>query len=282
MTEANMNPGNEPAGPARQEASGVDLARVALHAARDAARKRGAVSEARTPRRRARVRRDGRDPQGFAAVLQQLMAERAWEVPAAGGSLLDRWPEIAATVAGRLAEHVQAVAFDGDNRRLDVRADSPAYATHIRLLTPQLVAAANEAAGREVVRSIRVLAAGAPAPPASGTGPASSPPVVEAPVRTRETASPGYQKALAAHQASRPERVLDPRIAAAIEQQNAASFMREPEEAFGDGRAATEELRAKAARAAAADSSRVRALRRARAERAGSATEPALRKDRIA
>ncbi|NIY62203.1 DUF721 domain-containing protein [Streptomyces malaysiensis] len=87
----------------------VDLARVELRAARDAARKRGAASEACTPRRRARMRRD---PQGLAAVPQQLMADQAWEVRAASGSLLDRWPEIAATGAERLAEHVQAVAFE--------------------------------------------------------------------------------------------------------------------------------------------------------------------------
>ncbi|WP_435845505.1 hypothetical protein [Streptomyces hygroscopicus] len=103
-----------------------------------------------------------------------------------------------------------------------MRADSPAYATHIRLMPPRLIAAASETAGCEAVRSIRVLAAGAPAPPASSSSPASSPPVPEAPVRTRETASPGYQQALASHQASRPERVLAPRIATAIEQRTQA------------------------------------------------------------
>ncbi|MGK3110613.1 DciA family protein [Streptomyces sp. WAC05858] len=261
--------------------SGADLARIALHQARQAARKNG--GEARAPRRRgATMKRDGREPNGFAAVLVGLMADRAWELPAAGGTVVDRWPEIAATVAERLAEHAQAVAFDADKGRLDVRADSPAYATQIRLMSARLTAAANEAVGREVVRSIRVLAAGAPAPPASGSSSASSPPMPEAPVRTRETASPGYQLALAAHQASRPERVLNPRTAAAIEQQNAGSLMREPAEAFGDGQAAIEELRAKAARAAAPDSSRVRALRRARAERAGSATAAAPRETRTA
>ncbi|EFL27533.1 hypothetical protein SSOG_07247 [Streptomyces himastatinicus ATCC 53653] len=35
-------------------------------------------------------RGDGRDPQGFAAVLQGLMADRAWEFPAAGGTVVDR------------------------------------------------------------------------------------------------------------------------------------------------------------------------------------------------
>ncbi|MDN3057053.1 DciA family protein [Streptomyces sp. SRF1] len=263
---------------------GVDLARVALHQAREAAKAHGEAGTRKTKQRTrpSSTRRDGREPTGFAALLQSLMADRAWELPAAGGTVVDRWPEIAATVAERLAEHAQAVAFDAGKGRLDVRADSPAYATQIRLMSAGLTAAANEAVGRDAVRSIRVLAAGAPAPPVSGSSPASSPPVPEAPVRTRETASPGYQQALAAHRASKPERALDPRIAAAIEQQNAGSSMREPEEAFGDGQAAIEELRAKAARATAADSSRVRALRRARAERAGSAAAAAPREARTA
>lgn len=73
------------------ELSGVDLARVALRQAKEAAKKRG-DSEAHTPRRpqQTAVRRDGREPSGFAAVLQGLMADRAWEVPAAGGTVLDR------------------------------------------------------------------------------------------------------------------------------------------------------------------------------------------------
>ncbi|WP_445521366.1 hypothetical protein [Streptomyces sp. NEAU-174] len=54
----------------------------------------------------------------------------------------------------------------------------------------------------------------------------------EALVCTRETASPGYQQALAAHQASRAEWILDSRTAAAIEQQNAGSSACELEEAW--------------------------------------------------
>ncbi|WP_413098209.1 hypothetical protein [Streptomyces sp. Inha503] len=115
--------------------------------------------------------------------------------------------------------------------------------------------------------NVRILYVLPPAPGDADSGSAVADPDLwsaapEAPVHTREAASPGYQQALAAHQASRPERVLDPRTAAAIEQQNVASSLREPEEAFGEGQAAVEELRAKAARAAAADSSRVIAAAR--------------------
>ncbi|MBI0375814.1 hypothetical protein JBE27_05870 [Streptomyces albiflaviniger] len=101
--------------------------------ARDAARERGVASEACTSRCRARVRRD---PQGFAAVLQQLMADQAWEVPAASGSLPDRWPEIAATGAGRLAEYVRAVAFCQCWRRRSVRGRPRRRATSRRWPRP--------------------------------------------------------------------------------------------------------------------------------------------------
>ncbi|MEW2297082.1 hypothetical protein ABZ719_31015 [Streptomyces sp. NPDC006743] len=118
------------------ELSGVDLARVALQQGRLAARNSG--GEARAPRRRraTAVKRDGREPSGFAAVLQGLMADRAWELPAAGGSILDRWPDSAATVAPQLPHHVAVVAFHPETGQLDLRPDSPAYATQLRLIDP--------------------------------------------------------------------------------------------------------------------------------------------------
>ncbi|WP_333482825.1 DciA family protein [Streptomyces mutabilis] len=119
------------------ELSGVDLARVALHQAREAAKARGESGTRKAKRPlRATVRRDGREPTGFAAVLQGLMADRAWDIPAAGGSILDQWPHIAAGLSPKLAAHVQAVAFHAETGQLDLRPDSPAYATQLRLITP--------------------------------------------------------------------------------------------------------------------------------------------------
>ncbi|MFE7958672.1 DciA family protein [Streptomyces sp. NPDC057413] len=252
------------------ELSGVDLARVALHAAREAARKGGA-SEARMPRRRtqrAAGKRDGREPAGFAAVLQGLMAERAWAIPAAGGSVLDRWPDIAAAISPRLPEHVQAVAFHSETGQLDLRPDSPAYATQLRLITARIITAANQAAGTEAVRTVRVLSAGAapaprPAAPAPHTAAES-----QAPVKTREMASDGYRQALAAHHAARPDRHVDPAIAEAIESQTRAlrelsrRAFPDPDEQFSPIEVARAQRRRQAAATEAA------ALRRARKERA--------------
>lgn len=263
----------EQAGSDGPELSGVDLARVALHAAREAARKRG-EAEARMPRRRTQraVKRDSREPSGFAAVLQGLMAERAWAVPAAGGSVLDRWPDIGAAVSPRLPEHVQAVAFHPESGQLDLRPDSPAYATQLRLITARIIAAANQEAGTDAVRTVRVLAAGtAPAPRAAEPSPQTAV-APQAPVKTRDAASPGYQQALAAHLAVAPARRVDPGIAEAVERQTRA--MRElsrrafPEsEASSDDQLAPIEA-ARIQRRREAESTHALALRRARAERA--------------
>ncbi|MFD7498320.1 DciA family protein [Streptomyces sp. NPDC059832] len=258
------------------ELSGVDLARVALHQAREAAKKRG-NSEARAPRRRRQrvVQRDGREPSGFAAVLQGLMADRAWELPAAGGTVLDRWPDIAAAVAPQLPDHVQAVAFHPETGQLDLRPDSPAYATQLRLISARIVAAANESASTGAVRSVRVLAVGAaPAPRTAPPVPASpaAPDVPETPVKTREMASPGFRQALAAHQAVTPAQRIDPGITEAVERQNQA--MRElSRRAFPDAPVVADDApapidQARAQRRRQAATTEAAALRRARAQRA--------------
>lgn len=257
------------------ELSGVDLARVALHQAREAAKKRGGEARAPGRRRAATVKRDGREPAGFASVLQGLMADRAWELPAAGGSVLDRWPDIAAAIALQLPEHVAAVAFHPETGQLDLRPDSPAYATQLRLISARIVTAANESAGTGAVRSVRVLAVGAaPVPRATPPMPTSSaaPAAPETLVKTREMASPGFRQALAAHQAVTPVQRLDPGITEAVERQTKA--MRDlSRRAFPETEDAAEQapVRINAAhpqRRREAAATEAAALQRARAERA--------------
>ncbi|MFF5475392.1 DciA family protein [Streptomyces achromogenes] len=255
------------------ELSGVDLARVALQQARLAARNNG--GEARAPRQR-RVTtvkwdgRDGREPAGFAAVLAGLMADRAWELPAAGGSVLDRWPDIAAAVAPQLPHHVAAVAFHPETGQLVLRPDSPAYATQLRLITARIIAKVNSAVGTDAVRAVRVLPPGtAPAPRTAPEAPTAAPDAPQAPVKTRET-SPGFRQALAAHRAVASPRRVDPSIAEAVERQTAAmralSLRAFPEPEADDQLAPIEQARIERRRRA--DVSYAAALRRARAERA--------------
>ncbi|MFJ3594631.1 DciA family protein [Streptomyces sp. NPDC090082] len=254
------------------ETSGVDLARVALRAAMEAARKNGTGPKAkRKPRAVTTVRRDGREPMGLGAAIGALVTERAWELPAAGATLRERWAAIAPEFAG----HVAAVAYDADSGRLTVCPESSAWATKARLEQPRIVAAANEAAGRTVVRALRILppgAAPAPGPAAVPADPAPAAPT--GPARTRETACEGYRRALAAHQEVAPPRRVDPGIAAAVERQTAA--MRElsriafPEtDVAVEADAPTPFDATRSERRRQAEVSRAAALRRARAEKAG-------------
>lgn len=140
------------------EVPGVDLARVALRAAVEAARKKGGGLKARSKPRRVRtVRRDGREPMGLGAATGALVTERAWELPAAGATLRERW----AAIAPELVGHVAAVAYDADSGRLTVCPESAARATKTRLERTRIIAAANQPAGRTVVRTLRILAPGA-------------------------------------------------------------------------------------------------------------------------
>ena len=77
----------------------MDLARVALRAAKEQARARGAAAQQKKQARRggacARVRgRDGRDPLPLGAAINRLITERGWETPAAVGGVMGRWPQI--------------------------------------------------------------------------------------------------------------------------------------------------------------------------------------------
>jgi hypothetical protein len=182
-----------------EEPRGADLARIALLAAKKAAAERGEHGRAqrKSPRRQSTQRRDGRDPMGLAGVFERLMAERGWEAPAAGGTVLDQWAAIATP---EIADRLRAVAFDDATRRLDVLPESPAWRLQGQLIAAQLIRQANAVAGEGAVREIRILPAGSrprqrtepePAPPPVAPAPAS-------PVRTRETASAGYQRARAA------------------------------------------------------------------------------------
>ncbi|MFF0754587.1 DUF721 domain-containing protein [Streptomyces sp. NPDC004267] len=177
------------------ETSVVDPARVALRAAMEAARKDGSGQKAKQRQRPVRtVRRDGREPMGLGAAIGALVTERAWELPAAGATLRERWEAIAPELAG----HV-------DSGRLTVRRESSAWATKARLEQTRVIAAANKAAGRTVVNSLRILPPGAASvsAPAADVALAEPAPVAPTgPVKTRETTSASYRRALAGRRCS--------------------------------------------------------------------------------
>ncbi|MFF8544752.1 DciA family protein [Streptomyces werraensis] len=171
-------------------ASGADLARMALAAARKAA-KTAPTQPAKKPRRTRPTRGEGRDPQGLASILGKLTTEQGWDTALDGGNLIDQWPTIAPT---ELATNVRPVAYDSERGILEVQPASPAYATQIRLRQQQIAEHLNTRLGRPAVRAIRVRTPGHT--PAASLSPEPETPAAPAgPVKTRETAHPGYQTA---------------------------------------------------------------------------------------
>ncbi|KAF0646589.1 MULTISPECIES: DciA family protein [Streptomyces] len=228
--------------PDTSQPAGADLARQALNAYRaKAANTPTGPGRKPRPRPRRTDRGSGRDPIGFGALLTQLGAEQGWTTSLDGGSILDRWDELCPSA---LLGHVQPVAYDPDKGRLDLRPASDAYAAQLRLLGGQLARHLNDRHGRTTVRSIRILPVGTLTPTAPP--PASGRDEEDAPVRTRETASPGYRRALAAALQHKPARdtLLDERIRAAVDASDrwlADPANRQPETAFTDGIAAREQ-----------------------------------------
>ncbi|MYZ38134.1 MULTISPECIES: DUF721 domain-containing protein [unclassified Streptomyces] len=185
------------------EPAGTDLARAALRAAQKAARQRGAdgnaVQKPKPPRRT--VRRDGREPMDFNAALTWMMTEHGWQPRIAGGTVLDRWPDIAPP---KVAAHVEAVMFDDETGRLELLPDSDAWALQVRLSAAKLMQAVNEDAGRRTVREIRVLRVGTRTRTPPGTDHTDLPDApAPGPERTRENASRGYHRALDALRTAR-------------------------------------------------------------------------------
>lgn len=106
---------------------------------------------------------DDRDPQALGTGLQHLVTERGWSLDVAVGAVLGRW---ASVVGADLAAHCEPVSFaDGV---LVVRADSTAWATQVRLLTPTLLRRLDEEVGAGVVEQVQVRG---PASPSWRRGP---------------------------------------------------------------------------------------------------------------
>ncbi|MEE1930028.1 DciA family protein [Streptomyces sp. TRM 70351] len=164
MSEADPGSGG-PGNPAPPPLSGVDLARVALRAAKEQARVRGEATRQRQQARRGGVRsgarRDGRDPLPLGAAIERLKTERGWEMPMAVGGVMGRWPDI---VGAKNAEHCRPERYDEDTRVLHVRCDATAWATELRRLAPELVRRLNEDLGQGTVTLIKVRGPGGPGP----------------------------------------------------------------------------------------------------------------------
>jgi predicted nucleic acid-binding Zn ribbon protein len=160
------------------EGSAVDVARAMLAQARSRARERGLrpgsggsagsggdqrdesrarAAARRVTQERSGARPDARDPQPLGAAIRGLVTDRGWEVSTAGAAAVVRWAEI---VGAQIAEHCRADGFD--DGVLTVIADSTAWATQVRLLSPQILHRLAEQVGAGTVTRIDVRGPQAP------------------------------------------------------------------------------------------------------------------------
>ncbi|WP_158102454.1 DciA family protein [Streptomyces africanus] len=252
-------------------ASGADLARQALAAARASAKNTPAQAPRKT-RRTMRVHRgEHGDPQGLGAVLGKLTETQGWDTGLDGGNLIDQWAAIAPT---ELATTVQPVGYDPERGILELRPSSPAYATQIRLFQQQLAKHLNGKLGRPAVRTIRVLAPGAQPTTAAAADTTEPEQPSPGPVKTRETAHPGYRATLDAVYAHRPDRTpADPYIAEALaRQETALRANRQPETEHRDAEWELDRLTAE--QVDRDEAVRRAALARKRQEQAGGGQAP--------
>ncbi|MFF4344248.1 DciA family protein [Kitasatospora sp. NPDC001540] len=113
--------------------SGADLARTALRAAQRAARTSSHTLAKRKPptaREIAQLGRDAREPAPAGGVIATMADIAGWATGTARGTLHDKWAII---VGDANARHWTLAGFDVTTSTLRILADTPAWATQLRL-----------------------------------------------------------------------------------------------------------------------------------------------------
>jgi predicted nucleic acid-binding Zn ribbon protein len=147
----------DPAGPdpKQHDPAGLDLARAVASGARATPRKRSTSRRTQRESGEATVsgaHPDARDPALIGQVVERIVADGGWDTDIKVHGVFARWSSI---VGSEVAAHCAPTRF-GDGR-LEVRTDSTAWATQLRLLAPSVVRRLNEELGHDTVHRIDVL-----------------------------------------------------------------------------------------------------------------------------
>lgn len=143
-----------------------DAPQLLLNRLRDASAARGDFRAPVARRRRAgstagrptfQESYSGRDPQGVGAVFGRLLSERGWNSPVAVGSVMARWAEL---VGPEIATHCTPESFH--ETTVLVRCDSSAWATQLRLISPDLLRRFEHELGAGVVTAMKIVGPSAP------------------------------------------------------------------------------------------------------------------------
>lgn len=107
------------------------------------------------PAKPARAARD--EPSSLADLLGEVVNDQGWDERLAAQRVFTDWAGI---VGPEVAQHSEVIAFD--DGEVEVRTDSTAWATQLRLLAPRIVAKLNELMGDGSV--LRIVVRGPQAP----------------------------------------------------------------------------------------------------------------------
>lgn len=137
----------------------IDAAAAALQRVRQAAAEAGfRPGMAGQHQRRRKKKRAAYDkpvqtagPQPLGDVFSKFIAQRGWKEPVAVGSVLADWSSI---VGEQIAQNAKVESFE--NAKLVLRASSTAWATQLRLLTPQLMHKFDERLGPGVITKLEI------------------------------------------------------------------------------------------------------------------------------
>lgn len=163
------NPTNDDGAASPQSEKGdtpaQDAPRLLLNRLRDASAARGDHRAPVVRRRRSgsgsgrpvQETYTGRDPQGVGAVFGRLLSERGWNSPVAVGSVMARWAEL---VGPEIATHCTPESFH--ETTVLVRCDSTAWATQLRLISPDLLRRFEHELGTGVVTAMKIVGPSAP------------------------------------------------------------------------------------------------------------------------
>lgn len=97
------------------------------------------------------------EPESLKSVMNELIAKRDWQKGLAEGNLFANWAKI---VGVDVAEHAEPITlFEG---RLTIRASSTAWATQLRLLSPDLLRQIQSNSSGALVEELFIIGPTAP------------------------------------------------------------------------------------------------------------------------
>nr|WP_040159262.1 DciA family protein [Nigerium massiliense] len=138
--------------------TGLDLARsIAEAVSHTAPLPKPREQRRRAAPRRASTRRSKQDPMALGEALEGFVAERGWQTEVNVHLLLGRW---ASLVGASNAEHSRPESFTAGV--VTIRTDSSAWASQLRLMTPQLLAKLNASLGDGTINKIVIKGPDAP------------------------------------------------------------------------------------------------------------------------